>query len=111
MGRAPDGPEPDRSRYQPSDEGADVSLDSERGHALLSAAIGRGLIEGDPDRRGREKTPRPVTRGQILAAAIGSVSIVLIGIGLLPFLYAMLVPTPFYYENLPFHVCGPGTTS
>lgn len=111
MGRDPREPEPHRGRSKPPGASSDVDADRERLYARVSEEIGAGSIPRNRDGRGGAQGARPVTTGKVLAAAILSVSTVLIGIGLLPFIYALFVPVPFSYQNSPFPICRTGTTS
>lgn len=52
-----------------------------------------------------------VTRRFVISAALLSVAGVCIALIVLPVLYAVLAPVPFEYRNLPFRVCGPGSST
>jgi len=110
MGRTEGRSEPIGSGAESYGESPNVDPSSAAGHARISAAIGSGLIVGDEYSRKRSRLHRPVTTGQIIAAAIGSVSAVAILLGFLPFMYAMIIPEPFRYIGIPFVVCRPATT-
>lgn len=101
------GTEQERSGNQPSNAGTDVDADLERGHAVLRAAVSRGLIQGGGSSRSGAFGTRAVTQAQIIAAAIGSVSVVLIALAALPFLFNFFVGQPFQYTNIPFPLCQP----
>jgi hypothetical protein len=109
MGRTERGPEPIGSGAESYGESANADAARTVGHARLSAAISSGLVRGDEPSRKTAWRHRPVTTGQIIAAAIGSVSVIAILLGLLPFIYALFIPEPFHYDAFPFRVCGKGT--
>jgi hypothetical protein len=94
------------SSDKPAVEGTNANVDISRGYATLRAAIGAGLIKGDRSERNR-KERAPVTTPTIIAAAIASVSIVFIIIGLYPFIFNLVLGQPFTYTNVPFPICDP----
>jgi hypothetical protein len=52
-----------------------------------------------------------VTRRFVMSAALLSVAGVCVALIVLPLLYALLMPSPFEYRNLPFRVCAPQSTT
>lgn len=65
-----------------------------------------GVLQTDPnwDHRGY---PRGITRRFILAMAVMVIGVILIGLPLVFTAIALVMPPPFYYNNLPFKVCRP----
>jgi hypothetical protein len=107
LGGSSGGPEQERSGDQPPDEGTNADVDLARGHAVLRAAISRGLIKGGGERGSGTVGARTITQAQVFAAAIGSVSVVLIALALFPFIFNLLIGQPFQYTNVPFPLCQP----
>ncbi len=69
-----------------------------------------GLLETDPNWPNANRKPKGITRRFILAMAIMSVALVLLGLPVLQIALAMFTPAPFEYRNLPFHVCSARST-
>lgn len=68
-----------------------------------------GILETDPNWTDGNRS-RGITRRFMLAIAIMTIGIVLIGLPLVFTGIALITPTPFYYRNLPFTVCRPVDT-
>ncbi len=68
------------------------------------------ILETDPNWERGGGTVN-VTRRFIISAALLSVAAVCMLLIVLPVGYALFAPAPFEYRNLPFKVCGPGSTA
>lgn len=66
------------------------------------------ILETDPNWHHGEYR---VTRRFVMSAALLSVAGVCVALIVLPLLYALLMPSPFEYRNLPFRVCAPQSTT
>src|SRR4051794_30200850 len=69
------------------------------------------ILETDPNWKRGGGEIKNVTRRFVISAALLSVAGVCVMLIVLPVLYALLMPSPFEYRNLPFRVCGPTSTS
>lgn len=66
-----------------------------------------GLLGTDPN---WPHANRGITRRFVLAMAIMSVALVLLGLPIAQLMLSVLTPVPFMYRNLPFQVCSDQST-
>lgn len=70
------------------------------------------LLDSDPNwQRANAPVFRGITRRFILSMALLSCAVVLLGLPVVQLGLAAFTPIPFEYRNLPFHVCGPASTT
>lgn len=79
--------------------------DRERQYAAISEEISAGAQIGGGYRR--RSPSRQITPTIIGAAALLSVSVVLIGFAAYPFIFSAVLGEPFQYTNLPLPLCAP----